>query len=185
MPASGWTRNTASLSSFREVTVYLCEEDGDTNVNMVATPVPGDFQKLTSFGTMDNVLVRSSCHSVSAYLCPERVDPLTDLFRTAHSSASLPMFFVSREQDTLVPKGRKGIDGQVISTRVDSSKNAYVIEYTITSAGVARHLITVFSLQPGRYLLTLTGQAKEENWAKNEAVLKSIADSFVLNKFDA
>lgn len=57
-PASGWTRSTASLSSFRTATVYVCDNDKDANISMVVTPVPGDFQKLTSFGTIDNILVR-------------------------------------------------------------------------------------------------------------------------------
>lgn len=57
-PPSDWTRNTASLSSFREATVFLAP-DGDSNISMVATPVPGDFQKLSSFGSVSNVLVRN------------------------------------------------------------------------------------------------------------------------------
>lgn len=84
----------------------------------------------------------------------------------------------------MVPRGRKDIDGKVISTRVDSEKNAYVVEYTITASGVQRHLLTVFSLQPGRYVLTLTGQAREENWAAREPVITAVTDSFILNKLD-
>lgn len=142
VPESGWTRSTATLSSFRTATVYLCEDDKDSNINMVVTPVPGDFQKLTSFGSLDNIL------------------------------------------GTMIPRGQKDVDGKVISTRTDTEKNAYVVEYTITSNGVQRHLLTVFSLQPGRYLLTLTGQAKEDNWAARAATLKAVADSFVLTKLD-
>lgn len=59
VPASGWTKSTASLSSFREATIYVCDDDKDSNISMVSTPVAGDFQKLTSFGTMDTVLVCS------------------------------------------------------------------------------------------------------------------------------
>lgn len=57
VPASGWTRSTASLSSLRSATIYLCDDDNDSNINMVSTPVASDFQKLTSFGGIDNVLV--------------------------------------------------------------------------------------------------------------------------------
>lgn len=56
-PPEGWSRSIASLSSFRSATVFLNDADGDSNVNVVVTPVPGDFQKLTSFGTLENVLV--------------------------------------------------------------------------------------------------------------------------------
>ncbi|PXF47117.1 hypothetical protein BWQ96_03059 [Gracilariopsis chorda] len=96
------------------------------------------FKKLTSFGTLENVL------------------------------------------QTIVPKRGKDIEGDLISTRTDTEKNAYVIEYTITSKGVKRHLLTVFSLQPGRYLLTLTGQALEDNWASSEPVLRAVTESYKL-----
>lgn len=59
VPSKGWTRSSASISSFRTVIVYLSDEDSDSNINMVTTPVPGDFQKLTSFGLLENVLVRN------------------------------------------------------------------------------------------------------------------------------
>lgn len=72
----------------------------------------------------------------------------------------------------------------MISTTTDAGKNAYVIEYTITSKGTKRHLLTVFSLQPGRYLITLTGQALEDNWASSEAVLRAVADSYKLKFLD-
>lgn len=60
VPAKGWTRSTASISSFRTVVVFLSDDDSDSNINMVSTPVPGDFQKLTSFGLLENVLVSIS-----------------------------------------------------------------------------------------------------------------------------
>lgn len=84
----------------------------------------------------------------------------------------------------MIPRGQKGIEGKLISSRVDSEKNAYVIEYTITTSGVQRHLLTVFSLQPGRYLLALTGQALEDKWAARAPVMRAVADSFVLKKLD-
>lgn len=108
---------------------------------MVATPVPGDFQKLTSFGPLDNVL------------------------------------------NTLVPTG-KDVDGKVISAKVDTAKNAYIIEYLITSKGIERHLLTVFSLQPGRWLLTMTGTAKEANWKEREADIRKAVDSYSIRLMD-
>lgn len=56
-PPLGWSRSIATLSSMRTATIFVCDDDSDSNISMVATPVPGDFQKLTSFGTIDNVLV--------------------------------------------------------------------------------------------------------------------------------
>lgn len=139
---SGWTKNTASLSSFRTATVYLCDEDDDSNISMVVTPVPSDYQKLTSFGSIDNIL------------------------------------------QTIVPSNSKDVSGEVITTRTDPRNNAYVIEYAITAKGVTRHLLTTFSLQPGRYLITLTGQTKNDNWGKQEPVIRAVADSYQLQIFD-
>lgn len=79
----------------------------------------------------------------------------------------------------MVPKG-KDIDGEVLSTSTDSKNNAYLIEYTVNSKGVKRHLFTVFSLQPGQYLITLTGQTREENWQEREPVIKAVAKSYSL-----
>lgn len=57
-PGAGWSKEVATLSAGRAATIFLREADGDTNVNMVTTPVSSDFQKLSSFGTMEKVLVR-------------------------------------------------------------------------------------------------------------------------------
>lgn len=56
-PASGWTKNITSLSSGRSATIFLRDADGDSNISMVTTPVPGDFAKISSFGTIDGVMV--------------------------------------------------------------------------------------------------------------------------------
>lgn len=138
VPSVGWTRTIAGLSSFRQAIIYVCDDDRDSNISMVSTPIPGDYQKLTSFGNLDNVV------------------------------------------NTLVPRKGKDIDGRVIATRVDTENNAYVIEYAIESMGVKRHLLTVFALQPGKWLLTLTAQAREENWGKRGELFKAVADSFQL-----
>lgn len=87
-------------------------------------------------------------------------------------------------QDTLVPRGRKDVDGTVLSATTDVKNNAYVIEYTITSSGIKRHLLTVFSLQPGRYVNTLTAQAREENWSVREKVMRDVVASFVSKPLD-
>lgn len=60
-PPSGWSKQVATLSSARTATIFVRDEDGDTNINMVSTPVSGDFMKLSSFGSIDNVKVRSNC----------------------------------------------------------------------------------------------------------------------------
>lgn len=87
-------------------------------------------------------------------------------------------------QDTIIPRKGKDLDGELISVNMDTKKNAYVIEYTVTSKGVQRHLLTVFSLQPGRQLISLTGQAKADNWGAREAVIRAVADSYVLTPLD-
>ena len=56
-PPVGWSRSVATLSSMRTATIYVCDDDSDSNISMVVTPVPSDFQKLGSFGSLDNVLV--------------------------------------------------------------------------------------------------------------------------------
>lgn len=58
-PPSGWSKQLATLSSARIATIFIRDEDGDSNINMVSTPVSGDFTKLSSFGSIDNVQVRS------------------------------------------------------------------------------------------------------------------------------
>lgn len=84
----------------------------------------------------------------------------------------------------MIPRGRKDVEGKVISTRTDTAKNAYIVEYTISSGGIPRHLLTVFSLQPGRYLISLTGQTLEDNWRAQEPVIKAVADSYKLKVLD-
>ena len=70
----------------------------------------------------------------------------------------------------------------MLSTRTDTANNAYVIEYSINSRGEKRHLLTVFSLQPGRFLVTLTGQAKEENWGSREKDIRKVVETY--KRFD-
>lgn len=96
----------------------------------------------------------------------------------------LPSNDAFEPQQTIIPQTKKDIYGEVISTTTDSVNNAYVIEYAITSSGVRRHLLTVFSLQPGRYLNTLTAQAREENWVAREPVLRAVTNSFKLQLLD-
>lgn len=57
VPVQGWTKNVTSLSSGRSATIFLRDADGDSNISMVTTPVPGDFAKISSFGTIDEVMV--------------------------------------------------------------------------------------------------------------------------------
>lgn len=83
-----------------------------------------------------------------------------------------------------MPTKQKDLEGTLISSVLDTSKNAYIVEYTVTSRGVKRHLLTVFSLQPGRFLLTLTGQAQEENWPAVESLMRSVVDSYKIKLMD-
>lgn len=58
-PPDGWSKQIVTLSSARTATIFVRDKDGDSNINMVSTPVSGDFTKLSSFGSIDNVVV---CH---------------------------------------------------------------------------------------------------------------------------
>jgi PsbP len=139
---SGFTKTIASLSGGRIATIFVADDDQDTNVTMVETGVPSDFQKLTSFGSVDN--------------------------------------FIS----TVVPTSVAG--NKLISVKDDSRKNAYIVEYILKPSGTAkpRHLITVFSLQPGQYLFTLTGQCADARWDAKKNVLLAAADSFIIKPRD-
>lgn len=55
IPSSGLSKNTASLNGGRVATIFVDESDGDSNISCVETPIQSDFQKLTSFGPIDNV----------------------------------------------------------------------------------------------------------------------------------
>lgn len=83
-----------------------------------------------------------------------------------------------------MPPKKKDVEGNLIKSRTDDENKAYIVEYTVTSRGVKRHLLTVFSLQPSRYLITLTAQAREENWPEAEPVVRAVLDSYKLNVLD-
>lgn len=55
IPSSGLKKNIASLNGGRVATIWVDESDGDSNISCVETPIQSDFQKLTSFGPVDNV----------------------------------------------------------------------------------------------------------------------------------
>jgi PsbP len=142
VPGSGLTKSVASVSGGRIVTVFVADDDKDSNISMVQTPIQGDFQKLTSFGTVDTVL------------------------------------------ETVVPKAVPG--NKVIKVEKSPKNNAYIIEYLLKPSGSAplRHLITVFSLQPGLYLCTATVQATEEHWPAKEKMFREVIDSYKLKLRD-
>ena len=78
-----------------------------------------------------------------------------------------------------------GIKGEVIAASQDSSKNAYIVEYTLQPKDLEkRHLLTVFSLQPGRFLLTLTTQTSEDRWQQESDLFKQIVASYKLKLRD-
>lgn len=86
--------------------------------------------------------------------------------------------------ETVCPKAIAG--NKVIQVDTSPSQNAYIIEYQIKPAGdiPLRHLITVFSLQPGAELITLTCQSREENWASKEKMFKEVVQSYKLKLRD-
>jgi len=89
--------------------------------------------------------------------------------------------------NTLVPSDKKsGVSGEIITAELNSKMNAYVCEYTITPGAdkEKRHLLTVFSLQPGRFIITLTAQTKEDDWEKNSALFRRVADSYRIKIMD-
>lgn len=89
--------------------------------------------------------------------------------------------------NTLVPSDKKsGVIGEVIAADLNTKMNAYVCEYTITpgTGKEKRHLLTVFSLQPGRFIITLTAQTKEDNWENNSPLLRRVADSYRIKIMD-
>lgn len=69
-PVSGWTKTETAISSGRQATIFVRDIDGDSNISMVATPVAGDYTKLASFGSIDNVEVGFHSHSNSYPLAP-------------------------------------------------------------------------------------------------------------------
>jgi len=73
-----------------------------------------------------------------------------------------------------------------LNGELNSKMNAYVCEYTITPGAdkEKRHLLTVFSLQPGRFIITLTAQTKEDDWEKNSALFRRVADSYRIKIMD-
>ena len=45
------------LSGDRKVTAFIAPDDDDTNVSIVFTPIPGDFNRLTAFGDLIGYLI--------------------------------------------------------------------------------------------------------------------------------
>lgn len=142
VPTAGWKKNIASLSGGRIATVFVAEDDNSTNISLVETPVQGDFQKLSSFGSVDRLL------------------------------------------DNIAP--RNVPENKVFSVKNDLKNNAYVIDYQLKPPGnrSVQHLLTVFSLKPGTYIVTLTCQTSESNWTTKQEELRKVIDSFHLNLDD-
>lgn len=53
---AGFSRNNASLKGGRILTIFTSESDKDSNITIAEIPVQADYQKLTSFGSLENVL---------------------------------------------------------------------------------------------------------------------------------
>ncbi|KAJ8902930.1 hypothetical protein NDN08_006248 [Rhodosorus marinus] len=125
--------NNTVLSGGRKLYLYVKD---DVNVSAIATPIPGDFQKLTSFGSVDNVA------------------------------------------STILPKE---VTGKM--NKVTAKPDTYIFDYQIKPPNQPeKHLITLFTIRPGQYIVTLTAQSNAENFAAQETQIRSIVDSFSLAK---
>jgi len=128
-----FTENSTVLSGGRKLYLYVKD---DINVSAIATPIPGDFQKLTSFGSVDNVA------------------------------------------NTILPKE---VNGKM--NKVTAKPDTYIFDYEIKPPSQPeKRLITLFTIRPGQYIVTLTAQSNAENFAEHETQIRSIVDSFSLGK---
>eukprot|EP00171_Calliarthron_tuberculosum_P012549 IDg12549t1 len=68
------------------------------------------------------------------------------------------------------------VTGEIISTALDASKNAYVVEYTLNSfqGAAQQHLLTVFSLMSWRFMLPIIGQMTEEDRDSEAALMRRV-----------
>ena len=53
----GWTVSNGELSGERTVTAFVSDTKESTSISIVATPIPADFTRLTSFGDLNSYLV--------------------------------------------------------------------------------------------------------------------------------
>lgn len=86
---------------------------------------------------------------------------------------------------TILGSSGKGVDSEMVAVAKRPADNAYVFEYKMrVRDGPTRRLLTVFSLQPGRWIITLTAQAREEEWPDVERELRAAVDSYRLLQVD-
>ena len=81
---------------------------------------------------------------------------------------------------TLAPKDN---GGEVLGAKEDGKKNALVVSYRLRKGrkdGEVVRLLTVFSLIPSRYIVTLTGQADDKNWKDVEDDIWRCLNSYQL-----
>jgi len=82
---------------------------------------------------------------------------------------------------TILGGGGKGVTAEMLAVDKRPADNAYVFEYTMRiKDGPTRRLLTVFSLQPGSWIITLTAQAREEEWPSVEKELRAAINSYKL-----
>lgn len=82
--------------------------------------------------------------------------------------------------NTLVPKDS---GGKVLGVKEDTERNAYIVYYRLKKGGDDgswMRLLTVFSLIPSRYIVTVTAQAREDKWGEVEEDMRKCVDSFRL-----
>ena len=82
---------------------------------------------------------------------------------------------------TILGGGGKGVTAEMLAVDKRPADNAYVFEYKMQiKDGPTRRLLTVFSLQPGSWIITLTAQAREEEWPSVEKELRAAINSYKL-----
>jgi len=128
-----WKESNSVLSGGRKLYLYV---KGDINVAAVATPIAGDYQRLTSFGGVD---------AVAKTILPNQVT------------------------------GRMN--------NIDTKPDRYIFDYNISPPNnPEKHLLTLFTMRPGRCIVTVTAQCDEKNFAAAEPEMRSVIKSFVLEE---
>eukprot|EP00188_Purpureofilum_apyrenoidigerum_P001283 Plantae.Rhodophyta-Purpureofilum_apyrenoidigerum.ctg16890.p1 GENE.Plantae.Rhodophyta-Purpureofilum_apyrenoidigerum.ctg16890~~Plantae.Rhodophyta-Purpureofilum_apyrenoidigerum.ctg16890.p1 ORF type:complete len:198 (+),score=30.42 Plantae.Rhodophyta-Purpureofilum_apyrenoidigerum.ctg16890:136-729(+) len=128
-----WKESNSVLSGGRKLYLYIKD---DVNVSAVATPIAGDYQRLTSFGGVDTVA------------------------------------------KTILPNQ---VNGKM--NNIDTKPDRYIFDYNITPPNnTEKHLITLFTMRPGKCIVTITAQCDEKNFANLEPEMRSVIKSFVLQE---
>jgi hypothetical protein len=133
---SNWEKKDATLSGDRTLVAFTDPQDFDTSASLVFSPVPADYNKLTSFGGADVVrryLVPSG-EGVETKVINEKMKGETYFLEYTVSAPDAPMrhvysVFALRPQETVV--------GLTIQTKEETySKNKEVLEAILPSFNI-------------------------------------------------